>query len=195
MAYDLDPIQNHCYPGTTVLVNKYGIRQQKQLDEVEALVVSTQTIEFELSPFPEPLSFDYYKRLHAFLFDQLYDWAGIIRDVDLSKQHTRFCPAKEIVSLADRVFSRAAEMNYFQGLNRQPFIQEAADFYTSINCLHPFREGNGRTQRVFFRELARRAGYTLDYSAVDPDILMLATIHAASGVQDTLLQVFDEMIQ
>ena len=86
-------------------------------------------------------------------------------------------------------------MNYFQGLNRHPFIQEAADFYTSINYLHPVREGNGRTQRVFFRELARRAGYTLDYSAVDPDILMLATIHAASGVQDTLLQVFDEMIQ
>ena len=48
---------------------------------------------------------------------------------------------------------------------------------------------------MFFRELVRRAGYTLDYSAVDPDILMLATIHAASGVQDTLLQVFDEMIQ
>ena len=62
MAYDLDPIQNHCYPGTTVLVNKYGIRQQKQLDEVEALVVSTQIIEFELSPFLEPLSFDYYKQ-------------------------------------------------------------------------------------------------------------------------------------
>lgn len=195
MAYDLDPIQNHCYPGTTVLINKLGIRQQQKLDEVESLIVSAKIIEYEMAPFPDPFSFGYYKRLHAFLFDQLYDWAGKLRDVDVSKQHTHFCPSKEVAELADRIFARAAGMDYFQGLDRQPFIQEITDFYSGINYLHPFREGNGRTQRVFFRELARRAGYSLDYSLIDPDLLMVATIHAASGIQDTLLQAFDQMIQ
>ena len=194
MAYDLDPIQKHCYPGTTVLINKLGIRQQKKLDEVEALIVSAKIVEYEMSPFPDPFSFDYYKCLHAFLFDQLYDWAGNLRDVDVSKQHTRFCPSKEIEKLADRMFARAAGMDYFQGLDRPSFLREITDFYNGINYLHPFREGNGRTQRVFFRELARRAGYSLDYSLIDPDMLMLATIHAASGIQDTLLQAFEKMI-
>lgn len=194
MAYDLDPIQNHCYPGTTVLINKFGIRQQQKLDEVEALIVSAKIVEYEMSPFLDPFSFDYYKRLHAFLFDQLYDWAGKLRDVDMSKQHTRFCPSKEIEELADRMFARAAGMDYFQGLDRPSFLQEITDFYNGINYLHPFREGNGRTQRVFFRELARRAGYSLDYSLIDPDMMMLATIHAASGIRDTLLQAFEKMI-
>ena len=194
MAYDLDPIQNHCYPGTTVLINKFGIRQQQKLDEVEALIVSAKIVEYEMSPFLDPFSFDYYKRLHAFLFDQLYDWAGKLRDVDVSKQHTRFCPSKEIEKLADRMFARAAGMDYFQGLDRPSFLQEITDFYNGINYLHPFREGNGRTQRVFFRELARRAGYSLDYSLIDPDMMMLATIHAASGIRDTLLQAFEKMI-
>ena len=73
-------------------------------------------------------------------------------------------------------------------------VRELADFYASLNYLHPFREGNGRTQRLFFRQLAAQNGYKLDFSAVDSDRMMLATIHAASGVQDTLLQVFDEII-
>lgn len=65
---------------------------------------------------------------------------------------------------------------------------------TTVNYLHPFREGNGRTQRLFFRQLAERFGYHLDFSAVDSELMMLATIHAASGVLDTLLHVFDQII-
>lgn len=86
-------------------------------------------------------------------------------------------------------------MHFFRALKRDEFVRELSDLYTSINYLHPFREGNGRTQRLFFRQLAQRAGYKLNFALVDSDRMMLATIHAASGIQDSLIQIFDEVLE
>lgn len=74
------------------------------------------------------------------------------------------------------------------------FISAIADFYERTNELHPFREGNGRTPRVFLSQLARHAGYVIDFACADPDDLMIATIQAAGGVDDFLQELFDEMI-
>ena len=194
MSYSIDSSGDHCYPGTSVLVNKLGIQDQMQLDENETLIVGVKTLQFELAPFPEPLDFNYYKRLHQFLFDELYEWAGTVRSVDLSKQHTRFCAASEIESLAGRMFARVERMNYLCGLPREDFINELTDFYASVNYLHPFREGNGRTQRLYFRQLAQRAGYKLDFASADSDRMMIATIHAASGIEESLHDLFEEII-
>ncbi|HBE13799.1 MAG TPA: hypothetical protein DEB10_07630 [Ruminococcaceae bacterium] len=60
--------------------------------------------------------------------------------------------------------------------------------------LHPFREGNGRTQRVFISQLIRNAGYDIDFSEIDSDDLMIATIQAANGVFDAIAQLFSEHI-
>ena len=79
---------------------------------------------------------------------------------------------------------------YFCGLSIETFIDEIVDFYGVINMLHPFREGNGRTQRAFFTQLIRHAGYDIDFSNIDADKLMVATIHAAHGVEDGLREVF-----
>lgn len=194
MAYSISSSQDSCYPGTSVLVNKLGIQDQPQLDENETLIVGVKSLQFELAPFPEPLDFSYYKCLHRFLFDELYEWAGTVRSINLSKQHTHFCPADEIESLAGQMFGRAENMNFFCGLPREDFVAELTDFYASVNYLHPFREGNGRTQRLYFRQLAQRAGYKLDFSAVDSDHMMIATIHAASGIEDTLRDIFEKII-
>jgi len=92
------------------------------------------------------------------------------------------------------MFSRIEHMNFLCGLSRRDFIYELTDFYSNLNYLHPFREGNGRTQRLYFRQLAQRAGYKLDFSAVDSDRMMIATIHASSGIEETLHNLFDEII-
>lgn len=194
MAYSIESSQDGCYPGTTVLINKLGIQNQVQLDENETLIVGVKSLQFELLPFPEPLNFDYYKRLHSFLFGELYEWAGAVRTINLSKQHTRFCPADNIEPLAEKMFERAADMNFFCDLPQEEFIAELTDFYSSVNYLHPFREGNGRTQRLYFRQLAQRAGYQLNFSAVDSDRMMIATIHAASGIESTLRELFNEIV-
>ena len=85
-------------------------------------------------------------------------------------------------------------MNYFCDLPKDEFINQIADLYHTINMLHPFREGNGRTQRVFFVQLIRNAGYEIDYSDFNSDLLMIGTIQAASGVMDNLIAFFKEAI-
>ena len=69
------------------------------------------------------------------------------------------------------------------------------DFYCGTNDLHPFREGNGRTQRIFLSQLIENAGYGIDWAEIDGDLLMIATIQAARGVTDLLRQIFHAYIQ
>ena len=74
-------------------------------------------------------------------------------------------------------------------------FDEIADKYVEMNVAHPFREGNGRTQRVFLAQLAQNAGYRLDFSGVDADELMIATIYAAQGIDLPLKDVLDKIIK
>lgn len=63
-----------------------------------------------------------------------------------------------------------------------------------INILHPFREGNGRTERIFISQLIRFNGYDIDFSDIDTDYLMFATIQSAQGITDNLVNLFKENI-
>ncbi len=190
MAYSVNASLDGCYPGTSVLVNKLNIRNQQQLDENEMLITSVKAAKYELAPFGGNPDYIYLKKLHQYLFGDIYSWAGNIRSVNLSKLHTTFCPADSIEDLAERIFKRVYEYDYSRNMSVSDFAVEAADLYQSINYLHPFREGNGRTQRLFFRYLAKHAGHQINFSEVDTDTLMLATIHAASGIMDGLIEVF-----
>lgn len=93
--------------------------------------------------------FDDYKRIHYTMFSDIYDWAGCIRTISLSKSATVFTRPEDIEELGGRIFKRLRSEKYFAGLPRRDFVNEIADLYNTINILHPFREGNGRAQRVF----------------------------------------------
>lgn len=84
-------------------------------------------------------------------FQDLYDWAGQLRTVDISKGSTRFCNVQRIEPEASKLLAKMAMANYFVGLPRNQLIESLADFYNELNVIHPFREGNGRVSRLFFR--------------------------------------------
>jgi len=115
--------------------------------------------------------------------------------VDISKKGTVFCPAENIEWQASLTFQGLKEQNYLKGLPRNEFVEALTDFYCSTNYLHPFREGNGRTQRVFLAQLVCNAGYNLSWSEVDGELLMIATIQSAQGVTDLLRQVLGKSIK
>ncbi len=162
MAYSIDPIQDNCYPGTTVLVNKLHIHDEAALQEAEALATYVNASKLEQCPLEGVFDFAHYKAIHRFLFSDLYDWAGQIRTVNISKKGTDFCPAGEIEPQAKLIFDRLKEQNYFKGLPHDAFVGSA--------------------------------GYDLNWSEVDGDLLMIATIQAAQGVTDLLRQVLGEAI-
>lgn len=194
MAYSIDSTTDGCYPGTTCLVNKLGIQDELALAETEAAVVLGKASLLDQQPIPSVFDFDHYKRIHQFLFCDLYDWAGQIRTINLSKKGTAFVPAAEIESCAVACFKRLAEFSG-EGMSHRELAEEVADFYHTVNMLHPFREGNGRTQRIFFTQWIRSLGYDFDLSSVDPDAFMIATIYAAQGVMDQLADFFEQMIE
>lgn len=194
MSYTLDPLQANCYPGTTVLINKLDIRDEWVLSQVEADLTKLRISQWELNPLADTFDFAHYKAVHTYLFGDLYDWAGQIRTVNLSKKGTNFCLADQIESRAAAIFERLKSLCYLRGLEREELVEEFTDLYCSTNDLHPFREGNGRTQRVFLAQLLQAAGYELNFSDVDGDLLMLATIQAAHGVTDYLKQIFSDTI-
>lgn len=195
MPYTIDAASADCYPGTTVLVNKFDLHSQQELDAVEAALVTAKAIQWEEAPLCTTFDFAHYQQIHHHLFCDLYAWAGQLRTINISKKGTQFCPASEIERVGNAVFSRLAANHFLQGLPMRDFVPPMVDLYERTNELHPFREGNGRTQRVFLAQLAQNAGYRLDFSCIDPDALMIATIQSAHGIDDYLKELFGQMLK
>ena len=194
MAYSIDSSTDSCYEGTTCLVNKLGIRDEALLAQTESASTLAKASDLELHPIVGNFDLAHYRSIHYFLFSDLYEWAGELRQVDLSKKGTMFVPAVDIERCADAYFMRAAQID-FAGLGRQETAIELADLYSTLNMIHPFREGNGRVQRIFFRQWVNSVGYDIDFSNTDADRFMVATIRAAHGVMDNLVELFDELLE
>ena len=193
--YSLDPISDNCYPDTTVLINKFDIYDEDALEEIETVITSQKIALLEQQPLAGGFDFEHYKAIHQFIFEDLYEWAGESRTVNISKTGTIFCPHDKIAEQADAIFVYLGKNDYFRNLPRSEFILEIVDFYNNTNYLHPFREDNGRSQRVFVAHLVRNAGYDIDFADADEDLLMIATMRAAGGVNDLLIELFDEIVK
>lgn len=195
MGYSVESISAVCYANTTCLINKLNIQNEKLLSEIEADITFAKATAWETAPLSEQFDFEHYKMIHKYLFEDLYDWAGQIRTINISKKGTDFTDASEIETIAYNCFNRLKSQNYYQDQEFEEFVGSIVDFYCVTNMLHPFREGNGRTQRIFLAQLIRYNGYEINFSDIDTDALMTATIHAAHGVNDYLMNIFKEAIQ
>jgi len=91
------------------------------------------------------------------------------RTVDIRKNDDGsefFLPFSNILDAGNYVFTELAKENRLKGLGREVFTKRLAHYYDQLNYIHPFREGNGRTQRIFWSRVARDAGYNIDWDAV-----------------------------
>lgn len=151
----------YCYPDSDVLVNKLGVRDADELDRHERAITDRLAYDMALSFDFGGCGFDDWKRIHAHLFGDIYDWAGEVRTIDIYKGYSDFVAASDIESVADTIFAEKAAKNGLSGLEKGDFCREMAYFLADIDHLHPFREGNGRSERILATEVARRAGWDL----------------------------------
>lgn len=195
MSYSLEPLQDDCYEGTTVLINKFGIKDDAKLDMVERDITSALIAKAYIEiPF-EDVDFDFYKNLHYYVFSDIYEWAGKIRNVDMSKKGTRFCPPEKIETRGRAIFEYLSKKSYFTALANEEFVKEFTELYCRLNYLHPFREGNGRVQRLFLSMLLKNMEKSIDFSKIDTDLLKIATIKAVSGDVFMLCDIFRQHIR
>lgn len=195
MSYSLDTLQKDCYENTTVLKNKFGIKDQSKLDIIEQDITSALIAKAFLEfPFKN-VDFNFYKSLHKYVFSDIYEWAGKIRDVDMSKKSTKFCVLDKIEEQGENIFKFLRETDFLRKYADYEFINEFTDLYCRLNYLHPFREGNGRIQRLFLAMLVRYNGKKIDFSEIDTDLLMIATIKSITGDIFMLRDIFRDYIE
>ena len=194
-VYSMEGTQSDCYPGTTVLINKLGIKEQKMLNVAEIRIVISMTAKIESEINFENVDFDFYKTLHHRLFSDLYEWAGKIRNINISKKGTIFCKSDDIERIGVLKFKRLQKLDFLKNLTKEEFVEELTELYNDLNMLHPFREGNGRTLRLFITLLVRNADYNISFAECDSDLLLIATIKAAQGDTNLLRDVFTDLVK
>lgn len=195
MPYDINAVTADCYDGTSCLINKFGITDENKLSEIEANITFAKASILEENPLEGNFDVDHYKAIHRYVFEDLYEWAGNFRKINISKKGTRFADCEKLDELCDKCFTRLKEYNYFYDMDFKNFVENIVDFYCTLNILHPFRDGNGRVERIFIAQLIRFNGYDIDFFEIDSDFLMMATIQAAQGVTDNLFEIFKNNIK
>ena len=182
----------YCYPGTTVLINRLGTSEPAELAAFEAEMTSDRATE----PLPAGrFSYRHYRAVHRHLFQDVYPWAGKIRTVRIAKGGNAFCYPEHIDREMRRTFAELARQRKFRGLVAGEFARKAAHFLAELNAVHPFREGNGRTQLSFLTILAERAGHPLNLERLEPKTMLEATIASFGGNEKPLAGIISDLIR
>jgi cell filamentation protein len=163
MAED-DP---YIYPGTEVLRNRYGIRDGNALAAAEAQITARRIAQLADTPEPGAHDLAHLQAFHRRIFRDVYDWAGELRTIVISKGDT-FAQPDHIESYRATVLSEIPAEHYLRGLSTEQTVSRLAYYLAEINAVQPFREGNGRTQRAFISQLAHHAGHHNDWNGLDP---------------------------
>lgn len=181
-----------------MLRNQVGARTQAQLNAAEGALVVVRALQLSDHPVRASGDLDEFRAIHRQLFRDVYTWAGEVRTVDLRKNVDG---AEHFLSVSaiDRGSMFAADElrqdNMLRGMNREQFIDRLSYHYDQWNYVHPFREGNGRTQRVFWDRVAADAGWLLDWRPVQ-GVVNNAACRAAAESRDfgPLRTMFDQVV-
>lgn len=164
-----DFIDPYLDPETGILRNKVGARTQIALDEAEGDLSFARLLQLMDHPPRATGDLEELRAIHRHLFQDIYDWAGEVRSVNIRKNikgGEPFLPVSMIGHAAAHVTVELRADHNLRGMGRDRFIERLAYHYDQLNYIHPFREGNGRVQRVFWSRLARDAGWQLDWRGV-----------------------------
>lgn len=180
--------------GESILENKLGIKDQKKLQAIEQNIVTKKTA-IILNETSTIFDFNFLLHIHKTLFEDIYEFAGKIRTVDIAKPEASvpFAYARFIETEANRIFDVLNAKKYLVNLAVQSFIQEIANLSAELNALHPFRDGNGRTIRLFLILLADNADYLLDYSQASSKEIIDADRLAFEGNPKSLLSLYEKI--
>ena len=187
-AAETDPL---CYPGTSVLKNLLDIRDSRLLDEAE---VALFLIRAEEPPPDGNFDLAHYLELHRHLFQDVYSWAGEIRAIRIGKDGNWFCYPEYIQSELRRVFAELGEPDVIAQMTAPEFAAHIGHFLTELNAVHPFREGNGRTQLAFVAMLAKHAGFDFDSKQLVRETVMQAMVDSFAGDETRLVTLLRDII-
>ena len=155
-------------PATGFLRNEVAAKSQQEIDLACSELLPGRLEDLAKAPIPCTGDTAHLQAIHRVLFDGIFDWAGQFRTTDIDKQGTDFVPAGDVETSIAQLFGELSAENLLRGLPRERFIPRLAHYYARLNQIHPFREGNGRTQRLFWGQVALHAGWYVDFVRMSP---------------------------
>ena len=167
--YEWENDNYYCYPHSNCLRNKFNITDEEELKDMERQITSVRAAQILKEPVKGLFDENHLKAIHKHLFQDLYSWAGEFRKVNISKGNP-FCLFQYIPEQLNNLFKELKNEAYLSLLNENDLAE--------LNAIHPFREGNGRTQRIFIMELALKNGYILDLSHVEKKEMIRASVQS-----------------
>ena len=187
--YTYERTTDYCYKGTDVLINKLNITNDEDLFNAERELVSLRVSAFNDNPLKGNFDFKYLKDIHKYLFQDVYRWAGDIRNCNIAKQDL-FCLTEHIESFGTDAFNKLKKEKYFVDYDNETTLDKLVELFADINALHPFREGNGRSQRVFIESLAKINGINLDLTNISKMDMIIASHESINGDYKKLKDMF-----
>lgn len=183
----------YCYPNSDVLVNLLNIRDSAELEQAEAAFTARRYRSYSSSKLTvQQFTLAHLQKLHYHLFQDIYSWAGKLRTVDISKGATRFCHCPRIEPEAQKLLSELPRLHAHH--TQTTLAADLAYFYSELNMIHPFREGNGRAQRFFFEELLFMLGYELHWPVLDSTAWVQVNIAAVNFDIAPLTEIFKQAL-
>lgn len=197
----------YCYPNSNVLINNFNIQNQENLNKAERNITALMLLKLQTSPIPEAnklFNVEYFTDLHKQVFEHIYPFAGKIRNENMIKGNTPFCRPEFIYNYLNMLFEKMFE-DVKKIKTKEDIITFLAYYYSEINIVHPFREGNGRIMREFLRQVVEflnkvlNFNLELDFSNVteeDKENLMNGSISSAvTGNLDLLKKFFMNVLK
>lgn len=164
----------YCYPDSSVLKNRFGLRDAAQLKALESDLSAIRQKDLLEHPIQGRFSANHLCRIHRYLFGDIYPFAGHYRHEDIMKGTTRFLTSSEIKSKLSILLAKLRQEACLRELPFEAFVDRSAYYFAELNYIHPFREGNGRATREFMRQLFDYNGYDVKWNAVSTDDLLMA---------------------
>lgn len=150
-----------------ILKNVPGFVSRPSLVRFERIKTAASLTRLAFHPVKGSFDRDHLQEIHRRIFADVFPWAGEFRHVNMSRHHSHpFATVQGMERKLEDCLAKLASENYLRGLDADDFSARAAFFLGALNSIHPFRDGNGRTQREFLRQLAEEAGHTLNWSRI-----------------------------
>ncbi|WP_322906624.1 Fic/DOC family protein [Paenibacillus sp. SGZ-1009] len=189
-----DEQSRYYYPGTDVLKNKVNIRDAVALGAYELSMTLLRTSQLKEHPLAGKFDLKHLQSIHYHLFKDVYSFAGKLRTEGIAKDNFPFALPQYMQDEAQDLFRQLKAEKNLSGLPADKFAERAAHYMAEINVLHPFREGNGRTQREFIRCLAHFNGYALEWERTNPQQLLHASIRSVSNTDALTQQIHNCLV-
>lgn len=185
----------YLYPNSNVLRNISEIKDAEKLEKFEQNVTEINALDAAEYARDRNINFVLWLEIHRLLFKEIFQWAGEIRNVQMAKDNVVFAHPENINSEAKIIFDKLESDNYLQNIDKDVLSKKLAYYFTELNALHPFREGNGRSQKLLINELVRQLGHKVAWNKITSTEHMEAVKSGFFGSNKKLENLFKKIIE